>query len=191
MIHCKRSLLLLSILLLLAPAFARAESGVQYNLGGYPITCSITRDQAAVGGIHPWDTPQQVIEALGSPDHTSYGKGTMQYIYTGKLRVEFVAWGRGGSQIVKQATVFGPWTVGTPGGVLVGMDESVLNDVYGTADTVATQTACAPRLSEEQNAKYRQRYDKTIYTYYVNRVTSLSFTVREGVIREITIYTTD
>lgn len=68
---------------------------------------------------------------------------------------------------------------------------SWLNDVYGTADTVATQTACAPRLSEEQNAKYRQRYDKTVYTYYVNQVTSLSFTVREGIIREIMIYTTD
>ncbi len=189
--HCKKSLLLLSILLLTAPVFARAETGVQTNLGGYPITCSITRDQAAVGGIHPWDTPEQVINALGSPDHTNYGKGTMQYVYTGKLRVDFVAWGRGGPYIVKQATVFGPWTVGTPGGVLVGMDESVLNDVYGTADTVATKTAFAPKLTEEQNARYRQRYDETVYTYYVNQVTNLSFKVREGVIQNIVIYTTD
>lgn len=187
----KKSLLLLSFPLLLAPGVAQADPSVQYNLGGYPITCSITWDQAAVAGIHPWDTPEQVIDALGSPDHTYYGKGTMQYVYTGKLRIDFVTWGRGGSYIVKQATVFGPWTVGTPGGVLVGMNESVLNDVYGTADTVTTKTAYAPKLSEEQNAKYRQRYDETIYTYYMNQVTSLSFQVREGTIRNIVIYTTD
>ena len=46
----------------------------------------------------------------------------------------------------------------------------------------------AQRRTERQ---IRQRYDKTVYTYYVNQVTSLSFTVREGIIREIMIYTTD
>ena len=114
----------------------------------------------------------------------------LTYEYKG-LTIKFLAFGKSGEPIVwdMEATKVGD--VSTMDGVKPGMAESVLLKVYGTADVIHVEKTTAPKLSEEQNEKYRKRVDKTVYTYYANPCLTLSFIVKDGVIIKINTHLTD
>ena len=125
-----------------------------YNLGGLPISCSIYSDQASLGGIHADDTVQRVIALLGKPQNSYNQK--YQYIDKG-LSISFVDWGGNGKYTVMDMEVT-KGTVATLDGVMVGMPESVLSNVYGTADEIYIEKRDSPKLSEEQKAKIHKRF---------------------------------
>ena len=68
------------------------------------------------------------------------------------------------------------------------MGETVLNDVYGQADSVWTRQYDSPKIPAEENAKNHARLDETIYEYHASKTTTLAFRVTRGVIWEIHIH---
>ncbi len=160
-----------------------------HNLGGMPISCSIYSDQVALNGIKCGDSVQKVTAILGKPMNIVNNK-MLTYIYKG-LTIKFLAFGKSGEPIVWDMEATKAGDVSTMDGVKPGMSESVLMKVYGTADVIHVEKTTAPKLSEEQNEKYRKRADKTIYTYYANPCLTLSFIVKDGVISSIHMHQTD
>ncbi len=161
-----------------------------YNLGGLPISCSIYSDQASLAGIHADDSLQKVVAVLGKPK-SSY-KNKYNYIDKG-LTVSFADWGGNGKYTVidMEATQS---DVATLDGVKVGMSESILSKVYGTADEVYIEKRSSPKLSTEQMEKIHKRFGsliKTTYTYYANPCLTMSFVVGDGVIQKIHIHRSD
>ena len=67
------------------------------------------------------------------------------------------------------------------------MSETVLSEIYGTADGVSTERHKAPKLSEKDNEEYRKRFDKTIYAYNANESVTMWFTVKNGMITSIKV----
>ena len=75
----------------------------------------------------------------------------------------------------------------TPDGVSVGMPETVLSDVYGTADAVWITKYISPKLPASDDEKNQLRCNKTTYVYHCNEGLSMSFVVQRGIITEIII----
>ena len=97
------------------------------------------------------------------------------------------AWDLDDNYIVTSITVDGRGDFSTADGVRVGMSETVLSKIYGTADGVSTERHKAPKLSEKDNEEYRKRFDKTIYAYNVNESVTMWFTVKNGMITSIKV----
>lgn len=168
-----------------------AQSSVEYmtNFAGIPISCSIKESQAVVGGIHGNDSPEKVKSLIGQPSNISidnkYGN-YIDYTYPGIL-VRF--WNIGTDEKYRVCAL-SVSTKGyfTPDGVGVGMSADVLTQIYGTADVVYTEKSVAPKLSTDQQAKYR-KLGKTIYTYNVSAGLALQFEVRNDKISKIELMT--
>lgn len=166
-------------------ALAR-EPEIMSNLGAVTISCSIYKNQAGVAGVTAGISQSQVEEALGAPRSVKYGRGTMEYSYPSRtlLLIHFSSEMPYVLMDIKTTNR----EDATPDGVQVGMAETVLNDVYGEADAVWTKRYESPKIPEEDNAKNHAKLDETIYEYHANKTTTLAFTVRQGVIREIHVH---
>lgn len=189
-VRCGLLLLCISMLIAVPSAHAFRTPEFTYNLGGMPISCSIYSDQASLADIHADDSMQKVTSLLGSPN-SSHNR---TYRYTDKgLIISFVDWGGNGNYTVVDIEAT-KCDVATLDGVKVGMSESVLSKVYGTADEVYIEKRSSPKLPAEQVTKIRKRYgslNKTTYTYYANPCLTMSFVVGDGVIQKIHIHRSD
>ena len=167
------------------PALAR-DPEIMSNLGAITISCSIYPGQAAVAGVATGDTMGRVEEVLGAPQSVKYGRATREYHYPSRtlLFIQYMA----DTPYVLTDIKTSKWGDATPDGVQVGMGETVLNDVYGQADSVWTRQYDSPKIPAEENAKNHARLDETIYEYHANKTTTLAFRVTRGVIREIHIH---
>ena len=170
---------------------ARRPVEYSYNFGAIPISCSIYAEQAGGAGIHGNDSVGQVISVLGQPQFRSGGAAPV-YTYDG-VSIKFVDWGGDGRYKVCKIETNQKGTVSTADGVCVGMPESVLSEVYGTADEVKIEKRMAPKLPEKEMQVYRQRVEEmvTVYTYNVSPASSMSFTVKKGIITRIVVDVSD
>ena len=170
---------------------ARRPVEYSYNFGAIPISCSIYAEQAGVAGIHGNDSVGKVISVLGQPQFRSGGAAPV-YTYDG-VSIKFVDWGGDGRYKVCKIETNQKGTVSTADGVCVGMPESVLSEVYGTADEVKIEKRMAPKLPEKEMQVYRQRVEEmvTVYTYNVSSASSMSFTVKKGIITRIVVDVSD
>ena len=170
---------------------ARRPVEYSYNFGAIPISCSIYAEQAGVAGIHGNDSVGKVISVLGQPQFRSGGAAPV-YTYAG-VSIKFVDWGGDGRYKVCKIETNQKGTVSTADGVCVGMSESVLSEVYGTADEVKIEKRMAPKLPEKEMQVYRQRVEEmvTVYTYNVSPTSSMSFTVKKGIITRIVVDVSD
>ena len=170
---------------------ARRPVEYSYNFGAIPISCSIYAEQAGVAGIHGNDSVGKVISVLGQPQFRSGGAAPV-YTYDG-VSIKFVDWGGDGRYKVCKIETNQKGTVSTADGVCVGMPESVLSEVYGTADEVKIEKRMAPKLPEKEMQVYRQRVEETVtvYTYNVSPASSMSFTVKKGIITRIVVDVSD
>ena len=170
---------------------ARRPVEYSYNFGAIPISCSIYAEQAGVAGIHGNDSVGKVISVLGPPQFRSGGAAPV-YTYDG-VSIKFVDWGGDGRYKVCKIETNQKGTVSTADGVCVGMPESVLSEVYGTADEVKIEKRMAPKLPEKEMQVYRQRVEEmvTVYTYNVSPASSMSFTVKKGIITRIVVDVSD
>jgi len=159
------------------------------GLGGHLISCSIYNDQASFKGIKSDESVQKVLRTLGKPKSVSTTNG-LTYYYDG-FSVGFVDWGGKGNPTVTDIKVWSGDAGSTLDGVKCGMSETVLTSIYGTADGIYIQKNELPKLSAEQNNVIKSRLDKTIYTYNANPCLSMSFTVQQGVIKNIEIHRAD
>lgn len=183
---------LVSILVLGSAREAEAyrEPEFRTNLGGMPISCSVYPEQVGIGRVHTGDSMETVIDYYGRPNRITNERGT-RYHYDGMV---FTFIDYGGGPILADIKVTKNMRIGnnaTPAGVGVGMSEYVLTQAYGTADDVYIEKHTAPKLSEEQNRKYDERFNKTVYTYYANECLTMGFVVTKGIIREIQIHLSD
>ena len=176
---------------LAAVCLARRPVEDSYNFGAIPISCSIYAEQAGVAGIHGNDSVGKVISVLGQPQFRSGGAAPV-YTYDG-VSIKFVDWGGDGRYKVCKIETNQKGTVSTADGVCVGMPESVLSEVYGTADEVKIEKRMAPKLPEKEMQVYRQRVEEmvTVYTYNVSPASSMSFTVKKGIITRIVVDVSD
>ena len=173
-------------------ADAYREPEFTTNLGGLPISCSIYPEQAGIGNIHTGDSVAAVRACYGMPDNITDGNGLRHY-YDGMI-LTFVDFAGDKNPILVDIKVTKNMRIGnnaTPAGVGVGMSEYVLTQAYGTADEVYIEKHTAPKLSEEQNQKYDERLNRTVYTYNASACLSMSFIVRNGIIQEIRIHLSD
>lgn len=170
---------------------ARRPVEYSYNFGAIPISCSIYAEQAGVAGIHGNDSVGKVISVLGQPQFRSGGAAPV-YTYDG-VSIKFVDWGGDGRYKVCKIETNQKGTVSTADGVCVGMPESVLSEVYGTADEVKIEKRMAPKLPAKEMQVYRQRVEEmvTVYTYNVSPASSMSFTVKKGIITRIVVDVSD
>lgn len=170
---------------------ARRPVEYSYNFGAIPISCSIYAEQAGVAGIHGNDSVGKVISVLGQPQFCSGGAAPV-YTYDG-VSIKFVDWGGDGRYKVCKIETNQKGTVSTADGVCGGMPESVLSEVYGTADEVKIEKRMAPKLPEKEMQVYRQRVEEmvTVYTYNVSPASSMSFTVKKGIITRIVVDVSD
>lgn len=170
----------------LPSAMAAREPVFTSNLGGTPISCSVYAEQVAIDGVHTGNTAGYITKKLGMPDSTYRDRGIIKYYYKG-LDISLADFS--GNDIY---TAFDLETSSaehyTPDGVGVGMDETVLSNVYGTADSIWTETYMSPKLSDDVNRKNQIRFNETVYTYNVNEGLSMSFIVKQGLISKISIH---
>lgn len=165
---------------------------VTKNLAGLPISCSIYPEQAGISNIHTGDSVAAVRACYGMPDNITDGNGLRHY-YDGMI-LTFVDFAGDKNPILADIKVTKNMSIGnnaTPAGVGVGMSEYVLTQAYGTADEVYIEKHTAPKLSEEQNQKYDESLNRTVYTYNASACLSMSFIVRNGIIQEIRIHLSD
>ena len=166
---------------------ARRPVEYSYNFGAIPISCSIYAEQAGLAGIHANDSMGKVISVLGQTKYRTNGS-LLIYMYDG-VDVSLIDWGSDGRYTVYMIETNQKGTASTVDGVSVGMPESILSEVYGTADEVKIEKNMAPKLPEKEMQVYRQRVDEmvTVYTYNVSAANSMSFTVKKGIITRIVI----
>jgi len=184
--------LLICIFLLVITNYAGANRKPEFmhNLGGSPISCSIYNDQASLAGIRIDDPLNRVTAILGKPQSINRSSGiSVTYYYKG-LKIDFMQWGEPGSPFTVANMIATSNDVSTIDGVSVGMNESILTKVYGTADAVYTKTFVAPKLSAADNATIQRRFglNNTVYVYNVDACNSMMFTVSNGIIKEIKIH---
>ncbi len=185
----KKMVVIVSALLLLNCPYIYANKTPTFtnNLGGMPISCSVYEKQVAVNGIATGYTMEMVRAVLGKPDYVS-SKNPLSYSYNG-MSIKFVDFGGSGKPIVYDISV---WKDGvTFDGIKIGMSESELTRVYGSADNVHIEKNIAPKLNESQNQKYIDRLDKTVYIYNANACLNMAFVVKSGIIKEIHIHLSD
>ncbi len=165
-----------------------AQRPVEYtrNLGAMPISCSIYKEQTSINGICVGDSMKKLLAAFGKPYHTSQSDHRIDLSYKG-ASIQLTAWDLDDNYIVTSITVDGRGDFSTADGVRVGMSETVLSKIYGTADGVSAERHKAPKLSEKDNEEYRKRFDKTIYAYNVNESVTMWFTVKNGMITSIKV----
>lgn len=171
---------------------AYREPKFTVNLGGLPISCSIYAEQAGIGNIHTGDSPETVQACYGVPKWISNESG-ISYHYDGMV-LTFIDYSGENKPILADIMVMKNMesvSNTTPAGVAVGMSESVLTQAYGTADEVYIEKHTAPKLSKEQNQKYDERLNQTVYIYNATECLSMYFVVRNGVITEIRIHLSD
>ncbi len=170
---------------------ARRPVEYSYNFGAVPISCSIYAEQAAVNSIHGSDSMGKVLSILGEPKYRT-DDSAPQYTYDG-IHIKFVDWGGDGRYTVCNIETNQLGTASTVDGVSVGMPESVLSEIYGTADEVKIEKRMAPKLPEKELQVYRQRVDEmvTVYTYNASAAIRMSFTVKKGIITNILVHVSD
>ncbi len=166
---------------------ARRPVEYSYNFGAIPISCSIYAEQAGLAGIHANDSMGKVISVLGQTKYRTNGS-LLIYMYDG-VDVSLIDWGSDGRYTVYMIETNQKGTASTVDGVSVGMPESILSEVYGTADEVKIEKRMAPKLPEKEMQAYRHKVDEmvTVYTYNVSAANSMSFTVKKGIITRIVI----
>ena len=138
------------------PFYVYAEHRVPtftYNLGGMPISCSVYRNQISLNGIHAEDSLEKVRNILGIASFVSKKGGILEYDYKDNLQVYFADYEGNGSYVVFHIKAGRESTAATIDGVKVGMPETVLSQVYGTADNIDIRQSKAPKLSLEQNVR--------------------------------------
>lgn len=167
-------------------AFAQISTSFKRDLGGIPISCSVSIEQVAINGIHAGDSPLDVYEKLGKPNFVSRGDHTLKYTY-GSLLIYFMDLDGDGHYTAYDISSSNK-TSCTPDGVSVGMSDSVLSNIYGTADRVKIITCVSPKLSSEIDASNQKELNETTYIYNFNECLSLSFTVKNGIIKTISIH---
>ena len=74
---------------------------------------------------------------------------------------------------------------------MVASFTSLSNNATLVSVPIGLQKNELPKLSAEQNNVIKSRLDKTIYTYNANPCLSMSFTVQQGVIKNIEIHRAD
>ncbi|MGP1366016.1 MAG: hypothetical protein ACTTKW_01660 [Schwartzia sp. (in: firmicutes)] len=126
-------------------------------------SASVPAGQMNVGGVSYRDTPAQVAAVCGQPIKTktskkTYGEKT-ECKYANGLEVTFV------DGVAQKIEVDDDSALATAGGVKIGMDASVLQEVYGQPD----------------------RIHKNDYIYYMDgrQDAGLVFEVKHGVVNEI------
>lgn len=112
-------------------------SSLTFALGGIPASYALIPDDAVeVGGLQPGNTLEYMESIYGQPvlekvqpcNLPAFSKYTYKYGDTVSI------FSVGGKAIVNiTTTANNGW--GTPAGVTVGMDKSVLHDIYGKEDT--------------------------------------------------------
>ena len=169
-----------------------AQRPVEYtrNLGAMPISCSIYKEQTAINGICVGDSMQKVLSIFGKPYNASQSGNQIELFYGG-ANILLISWSGDENYMVITITVNGGGDFRTADGVSVGMSETVLSQIYGTADSVSTERHKAPKLSEKDNEEYRKRLDKTIYAYNVNEAVTMKFTVKGGIITSIKVHASE
>ena len=189
--YCEETAIRFCFSCIASVCLARRPVEYSYNFGAIPISCSIYAEQAGVAGIHGNDSVGKVISVLGQPQFRSGGAAPV-YTYDG-VSIKFVDWGGDGRYKVCKIETNQKGTVRTADGVCVGMPESVLSEVYGTADEVKIEKRMAPKLPEKEMQVYRQRVEEmvTVYTYNVSPASSMSFTVKKGIITRIVVDVSD
>lgn len=174
------------MILTASPVLANREPVFTSDYGGTKISCSVYKEQVKLSGVKANDTIREIKNILGEPSFVDRRDHNIMYSYR-SLRVYLVDFGGNGGYTVDKIESSTPGAF-TPDGVGVGMSESVLSDVYGTADSVCTKTYNFPKLSDELNQKNQGKLNETIYTYNANEGLSMSFTVKNGIIKEISIF---
>lgn len=98
-------------------------------------SAELSRDQIAVGGVYPGrTTASEVVEMYGS---FTARNGNMRYYADDPYTDPSVSIKLAENRVTNVATRLKSW--GTPDGVHRGMNESILNDVYGAADNVVNK----------------------------------------------------
>lgn len=174
------------MILTASPVLANREPVFTSDYGGTKISCSVYKEQVKLSGVEANDTIREIKNILGEPSFVDRRDHNIMYSYR-SLRIYLVDFGGNGGYTVDKIESSTPGAL-TPDGVGVGMSESVLSDVYGTADSVCTKTYNFPKLSDELNQKNQGKLNETIYTYNANEGLSMSFTVKNGIIKEISIF---
>ena len=189
--YCRYWLLICIFMLIITNCVAaNRKPEFTHNLGGSPISCSIYNDQASLAGIRIDDPLNKVTAILCKPQSINKSSViSVTYYYKG-LKIDFMQWGEPGSPFAVANMIATSNDVATIDGVSVGMNESVLTRVYGTADEVYTKTFTAPKLSAADNATIQRRFglNNTVYVYNVDACNSMRFTVSNGIIKEIKIH---
>ena len=129
---------------------------VAMMMTSYGNCLALAREQATIGGIGAGCTTGYVRSIYGRPDVNNY----TSYRYGDGFQIFF---DRNG---IVQSVACSNSSLSTPDGVTTGMDENVLNTVYGQAGFV------------------QQQGRKTLYVYPAEGV-ALSFTVAHGIIVSI------
>ncbi|MBQ7514700.1 MAG: hypothetical protein IJS96_00330 [Schwartzia sp.] len=127
----------------------------------------MAKEQVAIGGITYKMPISQVLEKYGKPHRIEHG--STYYWGCDSLRVNTWSSAKGQTNYVTAVKVAARNGLETPDGVIVGMPDSVLNDVYGKADNV---------LEGDINGY-------TVYIYNSQGGGSLAFRVNKGVIKVI------
>ena len=101
-------------------------------------SAELSRDQIAVGGIYPGRTTESEVEQM-------YGaftarNGNLRYYADDPYTDPSVSIQLMENRVINVATTLRDWE--TPDGVHRGMNESVLNDVYGSADEFKGDRYC-------------------------------------------------
>ena len=171
------------------PVFAQRQPVFTNDFGGTRISCSVYRKQVALNGVYAGESVEEVRQALGAPYYINRAQGTLEYHYSGGLSVSFADFSGTGDYTVFriEASQSREGKMSTPDGVSVGMPETVLSDVYGTADAVWITKYISPKLPASDDEKNQLRCNKTTYVYHCNEGLSMSFVVQRGIITEIII----
>lgn len=172
------------------PIFAQRQPVFTNDFGGTRISCSVYREQVALDGVYAGESLEEVRQALGAPRYINRTKGPLKYNYSGGLSISFADFSGNGNYTVVhiEASQSREGGMSTPDGVRVGMPETVLSDVYGTADAVWSTKYISPKLPYSDDEKNQLRYNKTTYVYHCNEGLYMSFVVQRGIITKIIIH---
>ncbi len=131
---------------------------------------SISNNEINLGGLTPTTSIEYMESIYGAPDRveTKYSDGQTMHVYHYGNSVEVNSFRKPTTAIVRISANNG-WA--TPAGVTVGMDKSVITNIYGSPDF-----------------KYKGNSGETVYEYHdTHAVSSLSFGIKKNKISWISI----
>lgn len=132
----------------------------------------LSSEQLKLGGLSATDTREFVESVYGMPEKKCQRE--LVYIYGKTFRVKFFR--KDTDSSIWDIQVIADNGLGTADGIKVGMEAKVLEQTYGSPDSIKKGTK------------------GTIYKYCgagVDRLKSLSFYVRDGIIRSISLHWAD